>query len=486
MGTVAMEVSRMDTAGRDGECAAVSSPLPEEWRYRACCFAGLVILFLNGWLLNRYAFPLYDQVNIYIREISTLSGAIALMVVALIATYRPSFLHARMLFAIIMGFLVLGGAPVLYGLVAGLELPLIVGAVLIAIAKRLIIIVVGIACIRMPLRTAGVCVSSAYVAAFILRGVFLILPATVCIIIYAVLIFVAPLLTYPWARATLDAAFSSESPADRAVTKPSTFLPFNHRLFIALLVFAIIYGYALTSGETERVPVLTFYAGFVFAAIAIMVVVRRGSLDPDALFIAAALLVIAGFLAAFVPSLRGTLVSNTLVNSGIGCFDIFTYFILIALGSRNREASVATYAWGSSLPAWGVVVGAQLGRLANGVSSMNIAAAIVLFAFIAYIVIAFRHFSFKESIASVTDTERIAAPVDLEGIDGRCAALGERYGLTSREQEVFELLAHGRNARFVQEELTVSYNTVKVHVRHIYEKLDIHSQQELIDLVERG
>ena len=31
---------------------------------------------------------------------------------------------------------------------------------------------------------------------------------------------------------------------------------------------------------------------------------------------------------------------------------------------------------------------------------------------------------------------------------------------------------------------TVSLNTVKSHIKHVYQKLGIHSQQELIDLVQ--
>ena len=37
----------------------------------------------------------------------------------------------------------------------------------------------------------------------------------------------------------------------------------------------------------------------------------------------------------------------------------------------------------------------------------------------------------------------------------------------------------------IAEELVISENTVRTHVRHIYAKLDVHSHQELIDLVER-
>ena len=44
--------------------------------------------------------------------------------------------------------------------------------------------------------------------------------------------------------------------------------------------------------------------------------------------------------------------------------------------------------------------------------------------------------------------------------------------------------AHGPGSqrKYISEELTVSYNTTRTHVRHIYE-LNIHSKQELIDLV---
>lgn len=48
---------------------------------------------------------------------------------------------------------------------------------------------------------------------------------------------------------------------------------------------------------------------------------------------------------------------------------------------------------------------------------------------------------------------------------------------------ILALVALGRSAKYISEELVVSYNTTRTHVRHIYEKLNIHSKQELIDLV---
>lgn len=70
-------------------------------------------------------------------------------------------------------------------------------------------------------------------------------------------------------------------------------------------------------------------------------------------------------------------------------------------------------------------------------------------------------------------------------IDTRCAQLGEQHGLSPRESEVLALLARGRTATYIAGELYVSKETVKVHVRHIYEKLDVHSRTELLDLFQR-
>lgn len=46
------------------------------------------------------------------------------------------------------------------------------------------------------------------------------------------------------------------------------------------------------------------------------------------------------------------------------------------------------------------------------------------------------------------------------------------------------MLARGRDRAYIQEQLVVSRNTVKAHVKHVYAKLDIHTHQDLIDLVE--
>lgn len=77
--------------------------------------------------------------------------------------------------------------------------------------------------------------------------------------------------------------------------------------------------------------------------------------------------------------------------------------------------------------------------------------------------------------------ESALAPTFQETCDEVC----ERFGLSPREREVFYLLAKGRNAKFIQEDLGISASTVKTHIYRIYRKMGISSQQLLIDTVDR-
>ena len=54
------------------------------------------------------------------------------------------------------------------------------------------------------------------------------------------------------------------------------------------------------------------------------------------------------------------------------------------------------------------------------------------------------------------------------------------YDLTPHETRLLKLLVEGHNYTTAAEELKVSYNTIKFHMRHIYEKLQVHSKSEAV------
>ncbi len=79
---------------------------------------------------------------------------------------------------------------------------------------------------------------------------------------------------------------------------------------------------------------------------------------------------------------------------------------------------------------------------------------------------------------AVSDEERIGR------YKRRCLALANMCLLSRRETEVLFLLAKGYNTKMIQEQLYISAGTANTHMRHVYRKLDVHSQQDLIRMVD--
>lgn len=68
--------------------------------------------------------------------------------------------------------------------------------------------------------------------------------------------------------------------------------------------------------------------------------------------------------------------------------------------------------------------------------------------------------------------------------DTRCDEIAHDKGLSPRETDVFKLLARGYTSPSIQRQLYIASGTVSYHSHNIYVKLDVHSKQELIDLVQ--
>lgn len=69
-------------------------------------------------------------------------------------------------------------------------------------------------------------------------------------------------------------------------------------------------------------------------------------------------------------------------------------------------------------------------------------------------------------------------------LTGRIDAMAKEYGFSPREKEVFALWVTGRGSKYIQETFVISEATVKTHVRHIYEKCDVHNRAELMSKLE--
>lgn len=108
---------------------------------------------------------------------------------------------------------------------------------------------------------------------------------------------------------------------------------------------------------------------------------------------------------------------------------------------------------------------------------------VLVFSLIALIIVVFglamlRGKSKAQSASRVDDED--------EGIAERLSSLDE-YALTNRELEMISFLAQGYTLNKVATKMFISKSTAQTHAKSVYRKLDVHSKDELIDvLVEKG
>lgn len=70
-------------------------------------------------------------------------------------------------------------------------------------------------------------------------------------------------------------------------------------------------------------------------------------------------------------------------------------------------------------------------------------------------------------------------------LERACALIAADFRLTAREQDVLRLVVQKKSRREIADELFISQNTVKTHIRKLYAKLEVHSNEELIAFTEQ-
>ncbi|MBN1698727.1 MAG: helix-turn-helix transcriptional regulator [Spirochaetales bacterium] len=60
-----------------------------------------------------------------------------------------------------------------------------------------------------------------------------------------------------------------------------------------------------------------------------------------------------------------------------------------------------------------------------------------------------------------------------------------RYGLSQRERELIMFLLDGKETKEIGAAMSISVNTVKKHIRNIYEKCGVQNRVELLNLFKK-
>lgn len=74
-----------------------------------------------------------------------------------------------------------------------------------------------------------------------------------------------------------------------------------------------------------------------------------------------------------------------------------------------------------------------------------------------------------------------AAPPTRNEVEEICAEAAAEFGLSARKAEILLLIARGHTTNSMAEKLVISPYTVNTHIRHIYDKMQIHKRSELLN-----
>lgn len=461
--------------------------------------AALAFMTFSVSLMNQVVFPLFDSIFMFARDISVTANAAFTIAVGLFAAFRPSALRLeRTAEVFVTACLIAGSVLLLPALSLGNVALLIVSSCLFAVGRAGTTLVIGLAATGFDARKASACIGIAYTVRLALDSVLWAAPIIVGVVLFLVLPLIAFVLTVGLARPLAQEIAHSEAPADVAITQPTTFLPLASQVFVCLLLFSMAFGFGLRFGEIGGAPIANMIGFFPVAIVTAYTLLRRKSFSADFVVQLSVLLVAAGFFLANASPNTTYMTSNALLVTGNLLFEMVAWLVLIMLAGRNSKNALAVFAWGRGMSGFGTLIGAAIGMVSNLFVGFNpdlfaFLPCVLMLVVVGYALIGMRSFSFTETIEGVTaspnpsDLPEFVSSGDASApafsLSQRCHAVADEYGLSPRELEVLEFLAEGRDRAYIEEELVISRNTVKAHVKHIYAKLDIHSHQDLIALV---
>ena len=269
---------------------------------------------------------------------------------------------------------------------------------------------------------------------------------------------------------------------------------------LALGMFVFVFANSIVrmlvvNGE-EQIWVSGWGAHAVDAVVALLFVglyVTIRDMNPLPAYRCTLILMVAGYtLCTLVPEERQPVIMS-LVLVGYGLFDLLSWTVMARVASQVKTSSLRVFGLGIGATvtgrALGYVVGAACAaqQTAGNLSLQSLSMLMVFLLVIACASIlpesVFGHAARADGPEGTADG--IASPgADATSFETACATVARTGSLTARETDVLVPLARGHSAQVISNELSITKGTVQTHIKHIYTKLGLHGQQELIELVE--
>ncbi|MEG0070626.1 MAG: LuxR C-terminal-related transcriptional regulator [Raoultibacter sp.] len=256
-------------------------------------------------------------------------------------------------------------------------------------------------------------------------------------------------------------------------------------IFAVSFVSEFLRNYLLESTDllfySSEIGLIVLILKVICACLIVTVIQAQKKNDFSFLYRASFLLIMISAL--FMPYTTSQDLLYAVTNCGAFLFKIIIMLVALELCQKFRVSPVLIF--GATRTAWSLdlLLGSGLfsGYTIIIKTHPDFLQALSLI-FVVIVVIAYI-FVFTEK-----DSSAILAPEpskDFDTLQKKCNALGTYFNLSKRELEIMSLMARGRNTPRITEELHISVNTVNSHIQHIYQKLDVHSRQDILDLLDK-
>ncbi len=206
---------------------------------------------------------------------------------------------------------------------------------------------------------------------------------------------------------------------------------------------------------------------------------RERTRRSDATFRA---IIVAGVIALLGAVFIGSRAGMTLSAIVVAVRSMVAILIYVRLFEAERRSSLvpqSIYGFGRGLYEVALVAGLSIyDHILSLPDVDSLPSGLVYFAIACVVVLIVD--SFARSMSLPFMRRASAGPASLDEL---CDAAAAKYGITERENEVMRQICRGRSKRYIAEELFVTEDTVRYHVKQIYKKLDVHNRQELLDRI---
>ena len=297
--------------------------------------------------------------------------------------------------------------------------------------------------------------------------------------------------------ATSPGTYTALSPAAAPafqVPVPRPFWPFACTVFaVSLVAQSVIYFNGEHYNAFDRHAAATAVDGVIIVVALILAayaVLCPRSHNYGALYYPTVFVVMGLLTLLFVAPARtvAPLVASRVV---FQVFGLILWCLLHYVAAQSGSSPVKVYGYGYGLHMLGSIMGYGVGSLLSGAHPWSDSQMLFVYLGAAILVLAlsiaiYPPRTMRDLLSSIPldDAAESPAPQKPDAWLTACNTTAAAGGLTDREREVMLFLARGRGSAHIAQSLNVSLSTTYTHTRNIYRKLDVHSREELMALVD--